>query len=117
MQTESTTISDNPQYRMVRQGDVLLRPFAGKLPEGAKQRENPQVLQQGTATGHSHRLTGPAEWVQQFEVPATGQRFLLIEGNTDLVHEEHDPIFLGAGLYEIVIHSEFDGEAARQVMD
>lgn len=131
-----------------RQGDVLLRAIdPAQLPAAtaAIPRQGGRiVLAEGEATGHAHavlsrdaRLVGerrattqppatapgtqpaaPAPGTQ----PLTPRRFLVLDAPADVVHEEHAPIALPAGVYEVVIQreyvpSEVSAPAWRRVVD
>lgn len=96
-----------------QQGDVLIKPVAS-IPEGA----NPvgtRVLREGEATGHAHRATG--EGVQLFIHGDT--LYMRVEGGTEVVHEEHKPVTVPPGLYEIGAVREYDHfeEMTRPVFD
>ena len=96
-----------------RQGDVLLVPV-GWAPEGCRPISPDHgrfVLAYGEATGHAHALaTDSAEFFQEENGP---RRFLLIRGgkSVELRHEEHAPVSLLPGLYEVQRQREYrDGE-------
>jgi hypothetical protein len=96
-----------------QQGDVIIKPVAS-IPEGA----NPvgtRVLREGEATGHAHRATG--EGVQLFI--HEGTLYMRAEGETVVVHEEHRPITVPPGVYEIGAVREYDhfAEVTRPVFD
>lgn len=97
-----------PQYR---QGDLLFirqdaRP-AGDLVERAG-----MVIVEGEATGHAHRLTGGVI----LEAP-DGTLYLDLAEATRVVHEEHDALTLGPGLWLVVRQREYTPEAIRTVRD
>jgi len=99
-----------------RQGDVLIvkaRKPCGEL--RAVEPENGRViLAYGEATGHSHSVAADA--AQLLEAP-NGRRYLLVTQPTELVHQEHGHIRLGAGYYEVVRQREYSPEAIRNVAD
>lgn len=86
---------------MYRQGDVLLIPVAA-LPKGCRPipAEGERIiLARGEVTGHAHAVIGGAEY---FRSSRRLQRFLVVGGNGALLrHEEHAPIDLPAGVYEV----------------
>lgn len=117
-----------------RQGDVLLV-RAAQLPRNIRKlarRDGRLVLADGEATGHAHaieepgvqlyerRLTHPIEarLTREGRLPAL---FLVVgdEGAT-VLHEEHEPIAIPPGEYEIRRQREYDPLArlrARIVAD
>lgn len=90
---------------MYRQGDLLLRQVAG-IPIGAVRVVNEAriVLAHGEATGHAHAID--ADSAREFGLAGANgvvRRFLDVsEQGAIVTHEEHAPIPLPAGLYEIV---------------
>jgi hypothetical protein len=101
-----------------RQGDVLLCAVDG-IPPAAKPvpREGDRVVVAlGELTGHAHALT--AAGVRIFREKGSGRSFLLIgKDGARLCHEEHDPILLPEGCYEIVRQREYTPQAPRLVRD
>lgn len=97
-----------------RQGDVMVE-AVGSLPEGAKAvRCNGVVtLAEGEVTGHFHRVTHPD--VEEFELG--GMRFFTIPEETELRHQEHDPIALPPGTYRIQRQRQYTPEAIHNVAD
>lgn len=87
-----------------RQGDVLVARVE-RVPDEARP-TGETVLFRGEATGHAHRLE--ASGVSA--VLALDDRlFLRIdEAGARLVHEEHGPIPLEAGVYRVWRQREFD---------
>jgi hypothetical protein len=101
-----------------RQGDVLFK-RVDRVPAGNfKSREGGHILE-GEATGHIHRIAEEdldgAE-LREFE---SGRLFLSVsaEGGISIVHEEHDPIALPAGDFEVIRQREYSPEAIRNVAD
>jgi hypothetical protein len=100
--------------KMYRQGDVLLRRI-DELPE-KKFKVNSDVLAEGEATGHHHRLVGQT----QIYETAEKQRFVEVSSQAaTLVHEEHKPIEIERGIYAVVNEREYNpfDQAIRQVTD
>jgi hypothetical protein len=100
---------------MLRQGDILLVPVE-EIPEGLKDvpRESGRmVLAHGEATGHAHVLEGEAK----FLASDLEGRFLLVEENAELVHDEHDTITVPPGGYEVRRQREYEPEESRLVAD
>jgi hypothetical protein len=101
---------------MLRQGDVLLVPVQN-IPAAATPVQRDQgriVLAYGEATGHAHAISEPGVEILEYErthylrVPKEG---------ACLVHEEHGPIALAPGDYEVRIQREYTPEAIRTVVD
>lgn len=95
-----------------QQGDCLLKKttgIKGKL-------LNHKTLARGEKTGHHHTITeGEAELYEE-----NGVLFLRVNSeNATLTHQEHDPVVIEKGDYEIGIVQEYDHftEEARRVAD
>ncbi|MBI3929764.1 MAG: hypothetical protein HY319_29760 [Armatimonadetes bacterium] len=84
---------------MYRQGDVLIVP-APKLPLGKPLKTN--VLAEGEITGHAHRLEGDGRLVRSGE-----ELYLEVRDRSTLTHEEHGPVTLPKGLYQVIQQREF----------
>ena len=105
---------------MIQQGDVVLV-LIDKIPSDLK-KVKADVLQEGEATGHAHRLHG-----NDFEIFApkgpynneTARKHLRIVKPTLLKHEEHREIKLPPGDYEVRVVREYDHflEETRRVAD
>jgi len=95
---------------IIRQGDVLFIPVE-EIPQGA-QFEETRIVAYGEATGHNHKLIGTAE-VYSLE----GQLFAKAGSDVTVVHQEHAPLAIEEGLYEIRIQREYTPQGVRQVMD
>ena len=102
---------------MIRQGDVLVRQVDA-IPAGAKKVAKDKgrvILAYGEVTGHVHAIWNRAV---MFRDDGLGQTFLRVEeGGTTVVHEEHAPVDLPAGNYEVVIQREYTPEGLRNVAD
>lgn len=115
---------EDPLSRMnrglLRQGDVLLVPVDA-LPVGVVARPRGPgrlVLAQGEATGHAHVIAEPG--CELSVLPVTRERFLsvLAEAGVTLAHEEHGPIAVAPGLYEVHRQREYQPRRpARWVAD
>jgi len=94
---------------MIRQGDVLLRPVQSQAisitpkPQRIRPEKGRVILARGEATGHNHSIAAEdAELVRQ------GDKILLsIFGRGTLAHQEHAPIELPGGLYEVIPQREY----------
>ena len=95
--------------KIYRQGDVLIRQIK-EIPKKSK-KLNHRILAYGEATGHKHELiTGDL-------YDADGVLFFSIAAETDLIHQEHEPITIPAGDYEAVRQKEYSPERIRYVRD
>lgn len=104
--------------RQYRQGDVLLCAI-DSIPKEARPVANDGelvVVAQGELTGHAHVFAAGA--VRMFrDVPSRRAFLLVTSGAASLRHEEHDPIHVPAGRYEIRRQRDYLRRAARFVAD
>jgi len=93
--------------KVFRQGDLLFIKMQRKPQNQGRKQDNP-ILLEGEATGHAHKLTGDGEIYE----PDLGSRLKLVWVNTKalVVHEEHGPIALDKGWWEVRRQREFDGQ-------
>jgi len=97
-----------------RQGDVLIRRIAS-LPKQKAQPRLTGILAYGEVTGHAHRVE-TLERAELLEIE--GGLYLCVgEEGVRIVHEEHAPVSLPAGNYEVEIQREYTPEAIRNVAD
>lgn len=93
--------------KMIRQGDVLLIRVE-PLPSSTTKitAENGRlILARGEATGHHHSVSDTdAELIQ-----IGGRMLLAVERQTALEHQEHAPLTLETGVYEVRRQREFAG--------
>ena len=97
-------------------GDVLIRGITS-LPDGlTKLGENDVVVAEGEQTGHHHRVQGQ---VALYERPNKTMVMEVKHMPAFIFHEEHKPIEIIPGVYEIGRVQEYDyfEEMARQVQD
>lgn len=96
-----------------QQGDVLIKKIDGEI-KGKKL--NHLTLAEGEVTGHSHQIkNGGAELYL-----LNGVMFLkVLTDNVTLLHEEHNPVEIKKGNYQISIVKEYDHflEESREVID
>lgn len=102
---------------MYRQGDVLFIPVSA-VPEGKKRdplKAASAVLVEGESTGHAHRCAV----LDAVEVLECGDGLYLKVGDegVSIVHEEHAPIVLPKGDFEVRRQVEYSPEAIRNVQD
>jgi hypothetical protein len=106
---------------MYRQGDVLLVPIDPVLLPGHpalqdRDERGRLVLAHGEATGHAHAVSAPtAQLLMDSE--EVDRRFLVLATEALLTHDEHAPIPLPAGAYQVVRQREYSATADRDVAD
>jgi|SRR5215471_1396994 len=110
-QTNHTTANSTAQ-----QGDVLLRKLH-EIPEGVSKIISRRrcTLAEGEHTGHSHVVED-----DEAELIQIGERLLLRLAQAATVkHEEHKPICLSPGVWEVGRVKEYDWfeKMERQVVD
>lgn len=93
----------------LRQGDILLVPV-DQMPPWAvsvkRSRGQGIVVAEGEATGHHHRVMDRHS--HEFLAIGSRERFLRVSKNgATLTHEEHEPIEVPPGTYEIRQQREF----------
>jgi len=106
---------------MYRQGDVLLIPIdPSRLPvRRAPQNRDERgrlVLAHGEATGHAHVVTAATAELLA-DADEIDRRFLLLTAEALLTHEEHAPIPLPVGAYQVIRQQEYTPSAIRDVTD
>lgn len=102
---------------LYRQGDVLLQRVRSK-PRKAKKLKPEQgrvILAHGEVTGHHHSLDCGTATL--FAVEGDEDRFLVLEADGQLVHQEHDTIDLQKGTYRVRRQREYSPEEIRRVAD
>lgn len=97
---------------MIRQGDVLLVPITA-IPAGARplgRVAGRLILAEGEATGHAHAVLDPGAELLEGDLDA---RFLRVleGGGVTLGHEEHAPIRVPPGDYEVRVQREYEPQA------
>ena len=117
-----------PNAGLLRQGDVLLVPV-DEFPRSrglvdVRPGGEELTLAEGEATGHAHRIVGSgarvATWRSRtsFGISPHLHTFLLVEGDpVTLTHEEHAPISVATGIYEVRRQREYRPHLARWVAD
>ena len=100
--------------KIYRQGDVLIKRIKAVPQTTAKKRES-GILAFGEVTGHCHKV----ESTEQAEVLEVGDDLYLrvSEDGVRIVHDEHSPITLPAGIYEVTVQREYTPEEIRNVAD
>ena len=101
-----------------RQGDVLLCAVE-RIPSDVKpvpRAGDRVVVAEGELSGHAHVFA--ADRVSVLREKASLRSFLLIgEGGAPLRHEEHDPILVPEGQYELRLQREYAPRGPRRVGD
>ena len=123
----------NTFNRQARQGDVFLKRVS-KMPDDVRpmSREAGRVvLAHGEVTGHAHAIS--AKHVQQFRVDEAHARkseefrlraggslavtYIEVQQTCRLEHEEHAPINIGPGIYEVRRQREYVRGRIQRVAD
>lgn len=100
-----------------RQGDVFIIEQA-EMPDGGDliPYRGQIVLAYGEVTGHSHTIevVNPTaiKWINVGE-----KRYLKTDVPVVIKHQEHDPISLPAGTFEVRIQREYTPQEIRRVID
>ena len=102
---------------MKQQGDVLFNRI-DQLPDGivpVSKKSRGYVLAEGESTGHAHVIE--EDTVEMYE--KEGTIYLCVKDFSTVTHEEHLPVMLDPGIYEIGIVIEIDpfSEQIRKVVD
>ena len=98
----------------VRQGDVLIRAIKS-LPTQKAQPRLTGILAFGEVTGHAHKVEDLTR-AQLLEIE-NGLFLRVGEDGVRIIHEEHAPITLPPGNYEVEIQREYTPQAIRNVAD
>jgi hypothetical protein len=100
---------------MYRQGDVLI--VEGNKAAGEKiEQEGRVVLAYGEVTGHAHAFYDKGASLYQGAQPKT--RHLKLVKTVALRHEEHSPIEIPPGIYDLPVQTEWsDDLEPRRVAD
>jgi len=98
--------------RQFQQGDVLI--VSSQIPSSAKRVPkdgNRYIIARGETTGHAHVVEACPE-VELFE--DHGVLYLAAAKPTTITHEEHKPVTVPPGTYELGIVQEYDYDAAER---
>lgn len=108
------------KLRQVQQGDVLLQQIE-RLPAGAVR--EPQhgrlVLARGEKTGHSHTVQSDRAVLWSLTKDGVAELYLEVQEPVVVVHDEHKPLPVPAGIYRVGRVKEYDhiAEMERRVVD
>jgi hypothetical protein len=100
--------------KIYRQGDVLIRRIKA-VPQNTANKRESGILAFGEVTGHCHKLDS----LDQAEVLEIGSDLYLRVGDEGvrIVHDEHAPISLPSGNYQVTIQKEYSPAEIRSVAD
>lgn len=104
--------------KLYRQGDVLIEQVA-TIPDGlvdVPRDDGRLILAYGEVTGHAHAVVGDCQFLAA-DLEELEERFLRVESEAAVVHEEHDTIALPPGNYRVVRQREYSPEEIRTVAD
>lgn len=106
----------NKISRQLRQGDVLLHPVEC-IPEDAVRQKHQKrlVLAEGEVTGHAHAIRAQAKQLRHFTNGS--EVYLEVNFPVTLEHEEHGPLTLEPGCYQVRRQVEEWMDEVRQVAD
>jgi hypothetical protein len=104
--------------KLFRQGDVLVQ-SVDRIPAGLQPvplDRGRVILAYGEVTGHAHAVIGDVEFLAA-DLQDLEERFLRVEAEAKVVHEEHETITLPPGNYRVVRQREYAPEAPVYVAD
>ncbi len=93
-----------------RQGDILFKRVKA-LPSNVIQKQD-QLIAEGEQTGHAHVLVNGA----LFELLNPTRHYIKAGQDTKIIHQEHFPIKLESGVYEIIRQKEYLGQGRTQIV-
>lgn len=100
-------LPSHPGPKIYRQGDILFKKIQN-LPNQLKEKLD-KVVAEGEETGHAHVLVNGAV----FELLNTDNLYIKSDQNTRIVHEEHLPIKLESGNYQVIRQREYLGPGLK----
>jgi len=100
-----------------QQGDVILKSVVS-IPKGSKPviaKKRGYVLAEGEVTGHAHVIDD----IEAEVFEKDGVMFIKTTKSINVTHEEHKPITLDAGIWQVGIVKEYDpfSVETREVRD
>lgn len=108
VKNHSSSIS-KPNVNFYRQGDILFKKIIS-LPSQLTEKKD-KIVAEGEATGHAHVLSNGA----LFESLEQDSKLFIEAGKTTrIIHEEHLPIKLEAGSYEVIRQREYLGPGLQK---
>lgn len=106
-----------------RHGDVMLievdKATREKIAASAGEWKRELTIALGEATGHHHTLYPATETSKARLIEFDGRRFIQVDAEYFLRHQEHDEHRILPGCYEITMEVEYDPfeKAMRKVVD
>jgi hypothetical protein len=99
--------------KQYRQGDVYIKEIKS-IPNNAKEElcERRIILAEGESTGHAHSIVSAAALLYLL-----GDRMFIKTSGCTVEHEEHGPLDIESGSYEILKQREYHPERIRNVAD
>tara|TARA_B100001245_G_C22852849_1_gene409980 strand:+ start:817 stop:1182 length:366 start_codon:yes stop_codon:yes gene_type:complete len=115
----STPISVSNLTTVVRHGDLLFRAIDQLPAKSGMTLQKDAVLALGEATGHKHILVGNAQIYNRVDEEGTETKYLQVNEESVINHEEHKTVTLPKNNYVMVQEREFDvfTEMGRDVYD
>lgn len=117
------------KQQILRQGDILLVAVKAAPPIAQRRSEQASalVLGYGEVTGHHHVLES-AVWVVAEETTqedlrqfALGNKempvFVVVEEDTQLIHQEHSPLAVSAGVWQVLRQRQYFPGEIQSVRD
>lgn len=100
--------------KIYRHGDLLIKEV-GKLPDGLKKLGH-KTLAEGEVTGHHHTFKNGSVQLFAKELEPT---HLEVGKDSVLEHQEHGPITIGKGVYQVIREREYNPfeEEIQRVLD
>lgn len=105
--------------RLYRHGDLVLKRVAkSKIPKTAKLLKT-SVLAEGETTGHKHQFSGGQVQLFADKPTSTEPAIVVVAAETKLIHDEHKPIAIEKGTYEVLHERELNPfhNVERRVVD
>jgi hypothetical protein len=101
-----------------RQGDIFFVQLDGQHELHGGKPVKTGIIARGEETGHMHRIS-PSSLADGAALVLVEQSMYLRspEAGATIVHNEHGPIQLPAGIYAVLNQREFDGLDWRKVID
>jgi len=97
----------SPGPTIYRQGDILFKKI-NSLPAYLKEKPD-KVVAEGEETGHAHVLVNGAV----FELVNSDSLYIKSDQHTRIIHDEHLPIKLESGNYQVIRQREYLGPGLR----
>jgi len=105
----------NKNNKPIRQGDVLMIPVKS-IPTGLIKTKK-LTLAYGEVTGHHHTIAGNNTAIGYADVEDSTPQWLDVADKAVLVHQEHNPVVLDEGKYQVIIQSEYTPKEIKKVAD